>query len=164
MIAILNIFLYRGEKNMSNNSKNDFNQDLCFLFYISTKEVVNRFNKYLKKYNISFPNYIVLSYIKENEDIFVKTLCEKMYLDSGTISPIVKRLEKKNLITRKRLPEDERKVILSLTSEGKALKEEFNDISSQVVEQLNLNAEEKQSYYDMMQNFVDKNLVSAENA
>ncbi|PNZ57018.1 MarR family transcriptional regulator, partial [Staphylococcus condimenti] len=44
---------------MANNQNSKFDQDLCFLFYITTKEIVNRFNKYLKQYNISFPNYIV---------------------------------------------------------------------------------------------------------
>lgn len=146
---------------MTNKQNQKFDQDLCFLFYITTKEIVNRFNKYLKQYNISFPNYIVLSYIKEDEEIYVKTLCDKLFLDSGTISPIVKRLEKKNLIKRKRLPEDERKVVLSLTKEGLALKEEFADISTHVVDQLNLDNNEKENYYNMMQRFVDKNLVES---
>ena len=144
---------------MANKQNQKFDQDLCFLFYITTKEIVNRFNKYLKQYNISFPNYIVLSYIKEDEEIYVKTLCYKLFLDSGTISPIVKRLEKKNLIKRKRLPEDERKVVLSLTNEGLALKDEFADISTHVVDQLNLENDEKENYYNMMQRFVDKNLA-----
>ena len=144
---------------MANKQNQKFDQDLCFLFYITTKEIVNRFNKYLKQYNISFPNYIVLSYIKEDEEIYVKTLCDKLFLDSWTISPIVKRLEKKNLIKRKRLPEDERKVVLSLTNEGLALKDEFADISTHVVDQLNLENDEKENYYNMMQRFVDKNLA-----
>ncbi|RZI00663.1 MarR family transcriptional regulator [Staphylococcus condimenti] len=144
---------------LANNQNSKFDQDLCFLFYITTKEIVNRFNKYLKQYNISFPNYIVLSYIKDGEEIYVKTLCDKLHLDSGTISPIVKRLEKKNLIKRMRLPEDERKVMLRLTQKGTSLKKEFSDISSHVVEQLNLTEDEKLSYYNLMQTFVDKNLA-----
>ena len=63
------------------------------------------------------------------------------------------------MIKRKRLPEDERKVVLSLTKEGLALKDEFADISTHVVDQLNLENDEKENYYNMMQRFVDKNLA-----
>lgn len=147
---------------MSESTKKNLDHDLCFLFYITTKEVINRFNKYLRQYNISFPNYMVLSYIEDDEEVFVKTLCDKLYLDSGTISPIVKRLEKKNLVIRKRLPEDERKVMLSLTEEGKALKAEFKNISTQVINQLNLDSEEKEIYYNMMLGFAEKNLSQPE--
>ncbi|WP_412520024.1 MarR family winged helix-turn-helix transcriptional regulator [Staphylococcus simulans] len=147
---------------MSESTKKNLDHDLCFLFYITTKEVINRFNKYLRQYNISFPNYMVLSYIEDDEEVFVKTLCDKLYLDSGTISPIVKRLEKKNLVNRKRLPEDERKVMLSLTEEGKALKAEFKNISTQVINQLNLDSKEKEIYYNMMLGFAEKNLSQPE--
>lgn len=147
---------------MSNSTKKNLDHDLCFLFYITTKEVINRFNKFLKQYNISFPNYIVLSYIEDDEEVFVKTLCNKLFLDSGTISPIVKRLEKKNLVIRKRLPEDERKVMLSLTEEGKELKAQFKNISTQVINQLNLDSDEKEDYYNMMRGFAQKNLSQPE--
>lgn len=147
---------------MSNSTKKNLDNDLCFLFYITTKEVINRFNKFLKQYNISFPNYMVLSYIEDDEEVFVKTLCNKLFLDSGTISPIVKRLEKKNLVIRKRLPEDERKVMLSLTEEGKELKAQFKNISTQVINQLNLDSDEKEDYYNMMRGFAQKNLSQPE--
>ncbi|RIN46791.1 MarR family winged helix-turn-helix transcriptional regulator [Staphylococcus simulans] len=147
---------------MSNSTKKNLDHDLCFLFYITTKEVINRFNKFLKQYNISFPNYMVLSYIEDDEEVFVKTLCNKLFLDSGTISPIVKRLEKKNLVIRKRLPEDERKVMLSLTEEGKELKAQFKNISTQVINQLNLDSDEKEDYYNMMRGFAQKNLRQPE--
>lgn len=143
---------------MSKSTKKDLDHNLCFLFYITTKEIINRFNKFLRQYNISFPNYMVLSYIEDDEAVFVKTLCNKLFLDSGTISPIVKRLEKKNLVIRKRLPEDERKVMLSLTEEGKVLKAQFKNISTQVINQLNLDSNEKEVYYTMMRGFVEKNL------
>lgn len=147
---------------MSNSTKKNLDHDLCFLFYITTKEVINRFNKFLKQYNISFPNYMVLSYIEDDEEVFVKTLCNKLFLDSGIISPIVKRLEKKNLVIRKRLPEDERKVMLSLTEEGKELKAQFKNISTQVINQLNLDSDEKEDYYNMMRGFAQKNLSQPE--
>ncbi|MCG4934226.1 MarR family winged helix-turn-helix transcriptional regulator, partial [Dorea formicigenerans] len=74
--------------------------------------------QYLKRYDISFPNYIVLLYIDTDRPIYIKTLCEELYLDSGTISPIIKRLEKKGLINRIRTLEDERRVKIELTQDG----------------------------------------------
>ncbi|SUM32408.1 transcriptional regulator [Staphylococcus gallinarum] len=80
---------------MTSTVDNKMRKEMCYLFYITSKEVVNRFNRYLKQYDISFPNYIVLLYIENDKPIYIKTLCDELYLDSGTISPIIKRLEKK---------------------------------------------------------------------
>jgi DNA-binding MarR family transcriptional regulator len=108
---------------MTMDYDNDIKREFCFLFYVSSKEVVNRFNQYLKQYDISFPNFIVLQYIEDKISLYyIKTLCDELYLDSGTISPIIKRLEKKNLIKRKRTEEDERRVKVQLTEEGVELK------------------------------------------
>ena len=85
---------------MTKEYGDELRKELCFLFYVTNKEIVNQFNQYLKRYDISFPNYIVLLYIDTDRPIYIKTLCEELYLDSGTISPIIKRLEKKGLINR----------------------------------------------------------------
>ena len=74
----------------------DLMKDMCFLYYVSSKEIVNKFNKHLKQYDISFPNYVVMLHIENSNPVFIKTLCDQLYLDSGTISPIIKRLEKKD--------------------------------------------------------------------
>lgn len=83
---------------MTKEYGDELRKELCFLFYVTNKEIVNQFNQYLKRYDISFPNYIVLLYIDTDRPIYIKTLCEELYLDSGTISPIIKRLEKKVLL------------------------------------------------------------------
>jgi DNA-binding MarR family transcriptional regulator len=100
---------------MTMDYDNDIKREFCFLFYVSSKEVVSRFNQYLKQYDISFPNFIVLQYIEDKIRLYyIKTLCDELFLDSGTISPIIKRLEKKNLIKRRRTEEDERRVKVHL--------------------------------------------------
>ena len=82
---------------MAQYKNKDLMQDMCFLFYVPSKEIVNKFNKHLKQYDISFPNYVVMLYIENSKPVFIKTLCDQLYLDSGTISPIIKRLEKKRI-------------------------------------------------------------------
>lgn len=130
------------------------------MFYITSKEVANRFNKYLKQYDISFPNYIVLLYIENEVPVYIKTLCDELYLDSGTISPIIKRLEKKDLIRRLRTEDDERRVKVMLTRKGIKLKEEFSKISEDVIQQFDMEKEDSLAYYQILKTFAERNIYT----
>lgn len=143
---------------MASDANDQIRKEMCYLFYITSKEVVNRFNRYLKQYDISFPNYIVLLYIENDKNVYIKTLCDELYLDSGTISPIIKRLEKKDLINRIRTEEDERRVKVRLTEKGLKLKEEFSKISEDVIQQFNMEVEESVTYYQILKAFAEKNV------
>lgn len=143
---------------MTSGTNEQIRKEMCYLFYITSKEVVNRFNRYLKQYDISFPNYIVLLYIENDKNIYIKTLCDELYLDSGTISPIIKRLEKKDLINRIRTEEDECRVKVRLTEKGLKLKEEFSKISEDVIQQFDMEGEESVTYYQILKAFAEKNV------
>lgn len=136
----------------------DLMKDMCFLYYVSSKEIVNKFNKHLKQYDIRFPNYVVMLHIENSNPVFIKTLCNQLYLDSGTISPIIKRLEKKGLIERMRTEEDERRVKVQLTKKGNGLKEKFEQISEEVLKQFNMSSEDIDIYYKLMKKFAEKNI------
>ncbi|PTJ62368.1 MarR family winged helix-turn-helix transcriptional regulator [Staphylococcus saprophyticus] len=143
---------------MTSNDYDQMRKEMCYLFYITSKEVVNRFNKYLKQFDISFPNYIVLLYIENDKPIYIKTLCDELYLDSGTISPIIKRLEKKSLIERMRTEEDERRVKVRLTEKGLELKDHFPKISEDVIQQFNMKREDSLAYYEILKTFAEQNI------
>ncbi|PTK04550.1 MarR family transcriptional regulator [Staphylococcus saprophyticus] len=143
---------------MTSNDYDQMRKEMCYLFYITSKEVVNRFNKYLKQFDISFPNYIVLLYIENDKPIYIKTLCDELYLDSGTISPIIKRLEKKSLIERMRTEEDERRVKVRLTEKGLELKDHFPKISEDVIQQFNMKREDYLAYYEILKTFAEQNI------
>ncbi|AQM40372.1 MULTISPECIES: MarR family transcriptional regulator [Staphylococcus] len=143
---------------MTQYKNKELMKDMCFLFYVSSKEIVNKFNKHLKQYDISFPNYVVMLYIENSNPVFIKTLCDQLYLDSGTISPIIKRLEKKGLIERMRTEEDERRVKVQLTQKGSVLKEKFEQISDEVLTQFNMSSEDIDIYYKLMKKFAEKNI------
>ncbi|MGO2870093.1 MAG: MarR family winged helix-turn-helix transcriptional regulator [Staphylococcus equorum] len=143
---------------MTSDTNDQIRKEMCYLFYITSKEVVNRFNRYLKQYDISFPNYIVLLYIENDKNVYIKTLCDELYLDSGTISPIIKRLGKKDLINRIRTEEDERRVKVRLTEKGLKLKEEFSKISEDVIQQFDMEGEESVTYYQILKAFAEKNV------
>lgn len=145
---------------MTTDIYDQMRKEMCYLFYITSKEVANRFNKYLKRYDISFPNYIVLLYIENETPIYIKTLCDELYLDSGTISPIIKRLEKKELIRRLRTEDDERRVKVMLTTRGIKLKEEFSKISEEVIQQFDMEKEDSLAYYQILKTFAEKNIYA----
>lgn len=145
---------------MTTDMYDQMRKEMCYLFYITSKEVANRFNKYLKRYDISFPNYIVLLYIENEIPVYIKTLCDELYLDSGTISPIIKRLEKKELIRRLRTEDDERRVKVMLTTKGIKLKEEFSKISEEVIQQFDMEKEDSLAYYRILRTFAEKNIYT----
>ncbi|MBO3074959.1 MarR family winged helix-turn-helix transcriptional regulator [Staphylococcus xylosus] len=145
---------------MTTDMYDQMRKEMCYLFYITSKDIVNRFNKYLKRYDISFPNYIVLLYIENEIPVYIKTLCDELYLDSGTISPIIKRLEKKELIRRLRSEDDERRVKVMLTTKGIKLKEEFSKISEEVIQQFDMEKEDSLAYYRILRTFAEKNIYT----
>lgn len=145
---------------MTTDMYDQMRKEMCYLFYITSKDIVNRFNKYLKRYDISFPNYIVLLYIENEIPVYIKTLCDELYLDSGTISPIIKRLEKKELIRRLRTEDDERRVKVMLTTKGIKLKEEFSEISEEVIQQFDMEKEDSLAYYRILRTFAEKNIYT----
>ena len=145
---------------MTTDMYDQMRKEMCYLFYITSKDIVNRFNKYLKRYDISFSNYIVLLYIENEIPVYIKTLCDELYLDSGTISPIIKRLEKKELIRRLRTEDDERRVKVMLTTKGIKLKEEFSKISEEVIQQFDMEKEDSLAYYRILRTFAEKNIYT----
>ncbi|WP_342610284.1 MarR family winged helix-turn-helix transcriptional regulator [Staphylococcus hsinchuensis] len=147
---------------MTAQSYNQMKQEMSYLFYITSKEVISQYNNKLKAYGISFPNFIVLLYIEKDKPIYINTLCKELYLDSGTISPIMKRLEKKKLIQRIRAEEDERRVMIKLTEQGAELKEHFSQITDDVVDEFGMDKEDSLAYYEILKTFAKKNIYNQE--
>ena len=101
---------------------------LCFPLYACSRKIVNGYNPYLKPLGLTYTQYIVLMVLWEYESINVGKLGEILYLDAGTLTPLLKRLEKAGYVTRQRSKDDERVTIISITSEGEELKEKCKDI------------------------------------
>ena len=96
---------------------------LCFPLYACAKEIVRRYKPYLDDIDLTYTQYITMMVLWEKSQINVKELGERLYLDSGTLTPVLKRLEQKKLITRQRDVKDERSLIVKLTEEGWQLRE-----------------------------------------
>ena len=96
---------------------------LCFPLYACSKEIVRRYKTYLDKLDLTYTQYIVMMVMWEEKELNVKELGDKLFLDSGTRTPVLNQLEAKGYVTRERSKIDERTLIVTLTESGKELRE-----------------------------------------
>ena len=115
---------------------------LCFPLYAAARKVTGLYTPYFKPLGITYTQYIVLLVLWEKESATVGDLCKKLYLDNGTGTPLLKKLEERGYVRRTRSTEDERVVMITLTEEGRALKEEAANIPLQVGSCVHLSPEE----------------------
>ena len=101
---------------------------LCFPLYACSKEIVRKYKTYLDKLDLTYTQYIVMMVMWEEKELNVKELGDKLFLDSGTLTPVLKKLEAKGYVTRERSKIDERTLIVTLTDSGKELREMAVDI------------------------------------
>ena len=123
---------------------------LCFPLYAAAREVVKRYRPYLDELDITYTQYITMMVMWEQKEITVKALGEKLFLDSGTMTPVLKSLESKGYVTRKRSTTDERSVSVFLTDRGEALKEKAVDIPGKVAGCVGLEPAEAAVLYETL--------------
>lgn len=107
---------------------------LCFAFYACSREILKLYRPLLSPYGLTYTQYITLLVLWEQDGITVKELGAKLFLDSGTLTPLLKKLEAMDLITRTRDKTDERNVIIELTDQGRSLQEKMAEIPLKLYE------------------------------
>lgn len=107
---------------------------LCFPLYAASRLTTKLYAPYLDELGITYPQYIVLLALWEKDGLSVKEIGERLYLESNTLTPLLKRMEQKELLLRNRSKEDERTVIVSLTSTGKKMKLQAKQIPHKLME------------------------------
>ena len=118
-------------------------KQLCFPLYACAKEVVRKYRKPLGELNLTYTQYVVMIALWQYGSMTEGELGKKVCLDSGTLAPLLKRIEKEGLIKRTRQETDERKLLITLTDKGVALKEKAKAVPAQMKCCLNLDDEEK---------------------
>ena len=108
------------------------NNQLCFALYAATNSIIRYYRIYLNKIGITYTQYLVLLVLWELENCSIKDIAKTLKLDSPTITPIVQKLEKMNLVKRQRSDKDERMVLVSLTKAGIGLEDQVADIQDKV--------------------------------
>lgn len=105
---------------------------LCFSFYAISREIIKLYKPILDKFNLTYTQYITMLVLWEEEEINFKRLGERLHLDSGTLTPVVKKLEAMDLVTKYRTKEDDRVVVVKLTEKGKDLKDEITVVPKEL--------------------------------
>lgn len=123
---------------------------LCFPLYACSRNVIREYKPFLDRLDLTYTQYIAMLVLWERGSLTVKELGEALYLDSGTLMPLLKKLEAKGLINRKRSTADERNLILNLTKAGNAMREEAASIPGELAKKVPLSPEEARTLYDLL--------------
>lgn len=123
---------------------------LCFPLYAAAKEVVKKYNPFLSEIDLTYTQYIAMMVLWDKQEISVKELGEHLYLDSGTLTPLLKALEKKGFVTRQRSEADERVLIVKITDDGLKLREKAVSIPEQVGSCVKINSDDAKELYRIL--------------
>ena len=123
---------------------------LCFPLYACSKEIVKRYKPFLDPIDLTYTQYIAMMVIWEEKEITVKALGDKLFLDSGTLTPVLKKLEQKGYVKRSRSKDDERNLIITLTKDGEELKKQASTIPAKMGKCVKLSPEEGQQLYSLL--------------
>ena len=133
-----------------NNTTDDslkLENQLCFPLYACSKEIIKMYKPFLDKLDLTYTQYITMIVLWEKKSQSVKELGEVLYLDSGTLTPVLKKLESKGYLTRQRSLTDERSLVVTITEKGEALKEDARVIPQNVAKCIPLSKEEEAKLY-----------------
>ena len=123
---------------------------LCFPLYACAKEIVKKYKPFLDELDLTYTQYITMMVMWENEKVNVKELGELLYLDSGTLTPVLKKLEQKKFIDRHRDKDDERVLNVTLTETGRELKDKALDVPEKMGACLRLTEEEMSTLHSIL--------------
>lgn len=141
---------------MSNKyDKLKLENQLCFPLYAASKEIVRHYKPFLDKLDMTYTQYIAMMVLWEHKKLTVKELGEYLYLDSGTLTPLLKTMEKKGWVERNRSKEDERVLNVTITKQGEALKEQAVSVPEQMAGCVHLKQEEIAQLYQLLYKILD---------
>ncbi len=131
-------------------------RQLCFPLYAVSREVVKRYKPFLDPIGLTYTQYITMMVLWEQKEMMVKELGARLFLDSGTLTPVLSALEKKGYVTRKRSATDRRDVYAVLTEAGEALKEQAVEIPAKVGACVPLEPEKAVALYQILHEMMEK--------
>lgn len=127
---------------------------LCFPLYACSKEITRRYKPFLSKLDLTYTQYITMMVLWEARELSVKELGDKLFLDSGTLTPLLKKLEAKGYLTRNRSVKDERNLIIKITDKGMALREEALAVPQEIRSCISLTDDETTALFKLLHNFM----------
>lgn len=130
---------------------------LCFPLYACARAIVKKYTPFLDEVGLTYTQYIAMMVLWEHGKATSKALGEKLYLDSGTLTPVLKKLEEKGLVTRARDPQDERNLMVTLTEKGAALKAPASQIPGKMAACVPLAPDEAATLYRILYKLLGEN-------
>lgn len=128
---------------------------LCFPLYACSREIIKQYKPFLDEIDLTYTQYIVMMALWEHKTMTVKELGDLLFLDSGTLTPLLKKMEAREYIVRKRSAKDERNLIVSLTKKGDALKDKAVDIPKKMASCNLLSHDESVQLYNLLYKILD---------
>ena len=128
---------------------------LCFPLYAASRNVISLYTPWLKPLGLTYTQYIVFLVLWEQDGLTVGQLCERLMLDNGTLSPLLKKMQQAGYIERTRSEADDRVVLVTLTEAGRALREQAKEIPAQVAACIDLPPEKAQTLYALLYELLD---------
>ncbi len=123
---------------------------MCFPLYACSKEIVRRYKPFLDELNLTYTQYIAMMVLWEKKEVTVSELGKELFLDSGTLTPLLKKLEQKEYITRTRMKNDERNVCIRITDKGEDLKDEAVKVPAKMNGCIALDSKEAECLYQIL--------------
>lgn len=123
---------------------------LCFPLYAAAKEVVRCYRPFLDPLGLTYTQYIAMMALWEHKSLTISALGKLLYLDSGTLTPMLKKMEQAGLLVRRRSETDERSVVVNLTPKGEALREQAVNIPDEMAQYVKLNANDTIQLYHLL--------------
>ena len=136
------------------NERLKLENQLCFPLYVCAKEVVRRYTPLLEPYGLTYTQYIAMMVLWEHRSLTVKELGKYLFLDSGTLTPMLKRMERSGWLRRSRSDRDERVVVVSITEEGDRLQDQLTNVPTEMARCLTLQNEEATQLYKLLNTMI----------
>ena len=142
-------------KNKDKKETIKLEDQLCFHFYAISREIIKLYKPLLDKFNLTYTQYITMLVLWEEEEITFKKLGERLYLDSGTLTPVIKKLQAMELLTKRRTEEDDRVVLVEITDKGRELREIISEVPRGLIYKKNINYKQYIEIKSMLKNILD---------
>lgn len=142
---------------ISDNDILKLDNQLCFALYASSREIIKKYKPFLDPLGLTYTAYITMLVLWEKDDVTVKSLGERLHLDSGTLTPLLKKLEAKGLLRRERRARDERNVYITLTQEGKLLKKDAANVPRELINCSSFDRNSAKELLDLLHQFMESN-------
>lgn len=132
------------------NERLKLENQLCFPMYACAKEIVRRYTPLLEPFGLTYTQYIVMMVLWEHKTITVRDLGRLLFLDSGTLTPMLKKMERNGWLCRTRSKEDERMVVISITESGEALHDRVAEVPVKMAQCVKLESEDAMQLYTLL--------------